>query len=102
MPRIRRKPEDSKENLLNAALRIASRVGYQNVRRDDIARLADVSPNLVTYHFNTMTQLKRDLIRHAIKTEALDVIAQGLAVNDPHARKVSDDVKARAAQLLHV
>ena len=101
-PRTRLIPADRSASILAAALVHAQAVGYQNVTHDAIAAVAGVSPTLVSHYFRTMVQLKRDIMRHAIKNEVLPVIAQGLVATprDPYASRVSDSLKARAMATL--
>jgi len=96
------KPADRKKQILDGALNVASLVGYQNVTRDAVATAAGVSTGLINLHFSTMAQLKRDIMRAAVKREVLSVIAQGLAAHDAHARKASEDLKRRALASLTV
>jgi AcrR family transcriptional regulator len=83
-------PAARKKQILDEAIKQASRVGYQNIKRADIAEALGVSPALVSLYFSTMPQLKRQVMRAAIagaKTKSacgfeLCVIAQGLAARD--------------------
>lgn len=88
---------DRKSQLLEAALKIATRIGYTKVTREAIAKEAKVSPALVSFYFGTTPKMKRDIMRHAVKQEIVEIIAQGLADKNPHAQKAPDDLKKRAA-----
>jgi hypothetical protein len=48
----------------------------------------------------TMTALRRQVMRYAIRNELFDVIAQGLAVRCPYVAKLPDHVRQRAAASL--
>lgn len=89
-----------KEHILGVAIELAIRDGYNKITRDGIAEAAGVSMGLVTKYFGTMIQLKRDVIRAAIKQEIPEIIAQGLANGDDRARKASAELKAKAATIL--
>lgn len=86
--------------ILKAALELAKRRGYNCITRDEIAERAGVPSSLIAYHCGTMDNLRRDLMREAIRTECLPVIAQGLAVRDRHALKAPEDLRRRALQSL--
>lgn len=90
-------PKLRKEQILAAAMVIAVRKGYMHVQRDDVADLADVSPARVSQLFNTMPQLRRAIMRNAVKTKHLVVIAQGLACRDKQALKAPVEVRKAAA-----
>lgn len=89
-----------KELLLNAALALSETVGYQNITRESIANLANVSPGLISQYFGTMVQLKRSVMRAAIAREIITVVAQGLGVRDPQALKAPEALKQKAIEHL--
>lgn len=93
-------PIDRKQHIMDAAMKLARRQGYQNVKRADIADTAGVSNALVSKYFATMPQLKRAIMRHAVTISCPTVVMQGLACGDPQARKATQECKARAAQML--
>lgn len=92
----RKEPEIRREQILAAALLVAERTNFSTMTREEIARAAGVAPTLVTHYFGTMTQLRRDVMRAAVRGGRLAVIAQGLMARDPHAMKAPDEVKAAA------
>lgn len=96
----RLKPEIRRAQILEFAVQAAREHGYQRITRDDVARRAGVSTGLVTRYFNTMPQLKRAVMRYAVRHEILEIVAQGLAAADPHARKASQELKQRAIATL--
>lgn len=95
--RNRRTDKDIRiEHILGVSLDVAERDGFAKLSRTTIAEECGVSESLITYHFGTMPDFKRTVMRHAIKNERLAIIAEGLAIRDPHARKASDELRARA------
>lgn len=92
--------DDRKDHLLRTALTVAKEVGYTNVTRALLAKEANVSEGLVSHYFGTMTQLKRGIMRAAITTGVLEVLAQGLSVKDKDAEKAPDSLKQLAAATL--
>lgn len=86
--------------ILRAALDVAEKVGYNRMTRDEIAALAGIPPTLINYHMGTMPDLRRDVMREAVRVERLPVIAQGLAHRDRHAMKAPEDLRRRALQAL--
>lgn len=89
-----------RENILIAAVELARENGYNKITRDDIAERAGVSMGLVTHYFETMVQLRRAVMRHAIQFEIVEIIAQGLANKDDHARKAPEELKKQAVDKL--
>ena len=96
----RQKPDVRKDQILIAAVELAKEVGYNKMTRDAIAIKAGVSMGLVTHYFETMNQLRRDVMRYARKHEIPAIIAQGLVNNDQHARKAPPELKNKAAELI--
>lgn len=96
----RANPALRKDQILNVAVTMATAVGYNKVTRDAVAEGAGVSMGLVTRYFGTMKNLRRDIMRFAIRNEVAEIIAQGLVNGDDHARKAPAELKAQAAALL--
>lgn len=89
----------NKKLILDTAIAHAKTDGYQNIRREKIATALGVSCGLVNFHFSTMLQLRRAVMRAAIDQRIPEIVAQGMAAKDPHASKAPDDLKdlARAS-----
>lgn len=98
--RTRKPPSIRKAEILDAALAIAVTEGLRGTTRDLVAARVGVSPALVSMHYSTMDQLRRAVMRAAIDREVLPIVAEGLALRDPHALKASEDLRARAAASL--
>ena len=92
----RMKPKDRKEHILHAALSVARKKGFQRMTREAIAGKAGVTPALITKYYATMTQMRRAVMRAAVRQEILSVIAYGLVIGDKHALKASGELKQRA------
>lgn len=96
----RLKPEVRKEHILRAALLLAKKHGYTHVTRDQVARAVGVTGQAIQYHFKTMTQFRRDLMRFAVAQKCLAVVAQGLALRDPRAQAAPLALREAAAATL--
>lgn len=82
--------------ILAAAVKVSAKEGYQRITRETIARAAGVSEGLVTYHLGTMPELRRAVMREAIRSACLPVLAQGLAARDRHAQKAPPELQKKA------
>lgn len=99
--RTRLKPQDRKELIIDAALKVASRPGgWSSMTREAVAKAAEVSDALVSLHFGTMIQFRRSVMRAAIAREVLPVIAQGVAMWDKTALKADASLKKKAIESL--
>ena len=96
----RLRPEVRRDQILAAALVLVQAEGFSHITRDGIAAKAECSTGLVSRYFKTMPQLKRAVMRAAIKAKNAAVVAQGLGVRDPHAMKAPEDLKKQALALL--
>lgn len=98
--KYRANPELRREHILDAAVKIAKNIGYTNVTRNAIAESAGISTGLVTNYLGTLPAMQRTLMRYAIKNSIVEIVAQGLANKDKHARKATPELKERAAQFI--
>lgn len=96
------KQTTTRAEILATCLKLAAIAGYRNITRDVIAEAASVPPSLVSYHMGTMIELRRHVMREAIRTRCLAVIAQGLSVGDHRARKASPELQRAALESLLV
>ena len=90
------KPEVRKEQILTAAIEVAERDGYMHMRRSDVADVAGCATGSVSRYFNTMHQLRRAVMREAVKSSNHRIVAQGLVANDNQAMKAPEEVKQAA------
>jgi hypothetical protein len=100
--KTRANPALRKDHILNIAVLMSRELGYTRITRDKVAEGAGVSMGLVTRYFGTMGQLKTAIMRRAIKQGITEVIAQGLANGDEHAKKADPELKEAAIKLLGV
>ncbi len=96
----RMNPETRSEGIIEAGLRLAKAHGWKSLTRDGVATEAGVSFAMVNVRFGTMTQLKRAVMREAIRRRELKVVAQGYVSDDPTALKIDDELKSAALQSL--
>lgn len=90
----------TRPEILAAALVLAEKHNYIQVTRNEIADAVGVSGSTVQYHFGTVTQLRSDLMRYAVKQRNARVVAQGLANGDKHALRADDRLKQSAREIL--
>jgi len=101
MTKKRLLPNDRKYEILMAAIAVASRPGgWSKLTREAVAREAKCAEGLVSKYFNTMSQMRRAVMRSAVLTENLAVVAQGLATGDENALKAAPELKSRALNTL--
>lgn len=92
----RMKPGDRKDEILKAALIVSAINGYDKITRAQVAEQANCAESLVSNYFGTMVEFRRKLMREAIATENLKIIAQGVIAKDAHALKSPLELRQRA------
>lgn len=96
----RTNPAVRTEQLLQAALELAQVRGWAKMTRECIAMAANVSPALVSARLGTMTELRRSVMRAAVKQRVACVVAEGLVAGDRHARAADVELKKAAAEFV--
>ena len=102
MNELQKRGRETRMKIIETALKMAEGIGYMNLRRDDIADQAGVAMGTVTYHYSSMIQLKRDVIRHAILNENYVVMGQALGMREPQIMKLDEVVREKLAKMLTV
>ena len=103
MTKKRLQPDDRKQQILTAAIAVASRPGgWSKLTRDAVAKEAGCAEGLPSKYFGTMVAFRRAIMRAAIVAEELGVIAQGLAAGDKCAQKADESLKRKALKTLAV
>ena len=87
-------------NILEAAFQLAQLVGWSSFKRDDVAEKAGVATGSVSHHFQTMNNLRSAVMRKAIQTECLSIVADGLAARNKYAQSAPEGLKRQALATL--
>ena len=94
------KPDDRADEILTAALDVAANEGVRGLTRDAIARMAGISPALVSARMGTMAELRRKVFRAAVDRRRLAIIAEGLSLGVTACKKAPDELKRAALAIL--
>lgn len=96
MTHTRLPSESRKAEILAVALTLAEKYGYAGLTRDQVARRANVVGPTITHHFGNMRGFRKALMRFAVDRQNPAVVAQGLALRDPIARKAPPALRKKA------
>lgn len=89
--------------ILAVAVQLAEWFGYTKVTREQVAKRLDIAPSLVPHYMGSVAEMRRKIMREAIRVENLPVIAQGLAVRDSTAcRALADRPELRQRAAAHL
>lgn len=94
--RARLMPNLRRDQLIRTAVDLARSHGFVNLTRQQVAEAANTSPALVSHYFDGMHGLTFAMMQHAVATENLTVLAQGIAANHPVAMKAPASLRRRA------
>lgn len=98
MKRTRLDPDVRKTQILDATMDLSRAHGYTNVTKQMIADKLGTSTGIVNCHYGTVTQLRRDIVRHAVKTRDITIIGQALVARDRHVADIPPDLRAKAVR----
>jgi AcrR family transcriptional regulator len=88
--------------VLDAAIRLAMEVGYQQITRDAVAAEAGCGCGTVNVCYRSMEELRREVVRRAIVTKNLIILVQYLADPnpDPAVGRIPVELKREAFEYL--
>lgn len=91
-----------KRKIVIHATRLATKKGFRNVTRAEIATAAQCGTGTVSYHYESMDKLQDAMVEHAVQHKMINVLAQALAEQPPHplAAALPDPVKKEVARFL--
>lgn len=98
--RTRKLPTERKQELLEVAIQLAKEEGYSHITRNEIARRAGVAYGLVTSYFKTIDNLKKMVVKEAIKQEIVQILAEALARKEPLTRRLSPALREKVIRYL--
>jgi len=98
--RERKNPIERKEQLLREAILLSKKIGYRQITREAVAIQSRVSFSLISAYFGTIENLKYSVLETAINERIIEIIAQGLSLNDPQTAALSRDLKMEVARYM--
>jgi len=90
----------TKEKIVVAAVHIAVKVGYDKATRREISVQAGVKPATVSHHLGDMVNVRKYIMRRAVRDGNAAVVGQGLADGNTIARKAPEELKDAAFALM--
>jgi AcrR family transcriptional regulator len=98
--RYRLTPADRQAAILQAAINLAELDGYRTLTIQRVARVASVSPALVSHYYWTRDIMLTAVMEEAVRREVLNVIAEGLAHRHPAAMAAPPELQQAAVATL--
>lgn len=89
-----------KEQILDAAVKLAERRGLGGLTRAQIAKAAKVAPGSVSYHLGDMDATRNEIMGHAVRCENVRVVAHGLTTKHPQALAAPEALRTLALESL--
>ena len=100
MNNCRKSTELRREEILKIAVEIAIECGLPAVSGTAISKRMGVSRPAVAYHARSMPALRDDVMREAVASGILSLIAHGLSVGNPIATAAPAKLRRRAVESL--
>jgi len=97
LARSRATKEERKEAIMVCALGVATEKGYRNVSPSEVAEMAGVTRQCVIHYTGTKEQLRKAILRLALVTKNIPILAQALTDKDV---KITDELRAEVLQYL--
>lgn len=96
----RLKPDARRQHILAVAVDLAQQDSFEWLTRAAVAEAAGVSPGLVSAYFSPFAELKREVLREAVRTKNIVILAQGMAVRHPIVAGLSEATRKKVAARL--
>jgi len=92
--------EERREQVLVAAMVAAVLTPYYELRREEIAACAGMAPSNINSYFGTMYNLRQEILKRAIETENVRVLARAIGRNEPLVEKMPKALKQKVVDSL--
>ena len=90
-------PDERRLQLLDFAVKIAEKEGYNTLKGNEVAKAAGLqSHGLINHYFGTTEGLRTAVIDRAIETENLSIILQAIVRKDNKVSTISEELKQKA------
>ena len=92
--------EKRRKQILSAAVDISKQFSYLTLTFNQVAKRVKCTRGLIIHHFGSMAALRDAVMIHAVATNDLLLIAQGLAHGNPIATTANEDIKKQSVREL--
>lgn len=92
--------DQRRDKIMRSAVSLASSGDYRTITREQVAANAGCSVGLINHEFGTMEALRDAVMREAVDTRRLDIVAQGLAAGHAVAREAPAEMREAAVRAL--
>lgn len=96
--RIRLEPEDRRQHIVKAAMRVIERDVTVPLRRGPLATEAKCAQSLVTHYFKSMSAVEFAVVNHGVASDHIPTMAYALVNNMGAA--LTKEQRAQAAEYL--
>jgi AcrR family transcriptional regulator len=89
-----------KQKILDAAVKLADRHGFRKVSKEKIAKEVGCPVGSINYYWGTVFKLDHAVMKHAVSTKNVRIVARGLATRHPVALRAPFALRQQAAKIL--
>jgi hypothetical protein len=97
----RMNPLARKQKILEAAIQIAIVSGYRNITRKEVSLLSGSASGLIGRYFNTVENLKKEVLKEAIKHEIMPILIENLSAREFDKIEISTELKQKIISYLN-
>lgn len=94
----RKHPADRENDIFEAAITLAKGGALYNMSGHQIGQTARCSRTLINQYFYSIEKLRQKVIRHALRNEIWEILAQATARYDPLVKDMSDEQRLKMAE----
>jgi AcrR family transcriptional regulator len=98
--RSRLDPTERKKQIIEQAMKLSESIGYKNITRGMIAAKLKISGALITKYFKNTQNLKKCVLKEAIKLEKINILAQGMGNRDSLVLKLPELLKEKVIRYI--
>ena len=97
----RQDPDTRLQSILDAAVALAAKEGYRVISRGQIAEAAGCAASLISHYLGDMPAIRQAIMEEAIRVENIEIILQGIVVQDGLAKRAPKRLRVAAQNLLN-
>jgi len=94
---IRKDPKVRKEEVLNAAIKVAKNTPYTQMTRLQVSEMAECAEGTINRYYGTMNQLRKAVMRRAVRDGIVNIVSLGLALHDTQAMESNAELRDKCS-----
>ena len=89
-----------KETIIQAALRVAKRDGFEAIEKTSIAKEGKFSDALLYHYFKGVPEIKKLVMKRAVAGKLVPIVSRGIALGYTEVRGIPEGLKNEAVEYM--